>query len=302
MFSVLCAIGLSGCHTQVILDESVRATHGCVATFLSRDVKKLSSVYYEPFDNKEAPAGLLPKEFHTAYAYHTPHGYIITAEKGKSAVRFVWVCNSAWRRLRPIRNLPQNGVATRRVVWDPIQHRVALIDSSRSRSEQTGMIDSGNTEQIGIIDEASARYIPVRSIKQQKVFSADWVQGKLVLVTYDATNNLRIILLDTKTKSTETFYQEPPNYAKYPSLDFVFVSPDQSKLAFHRLNPYPDRGSGIWIVDIKAKKCFQVTFGTKAHYWHNVLGWISNDQLEFIVCEGQHSPFYTLNCAKMTPN
>ncbi|MCX6379771.1 MAG: hypothetical protein NT023_09905 [Armatimonadetes bacterium] len=270
------------------------ATHGCIVTRLPdlTHEKLLERVITLDKDSSVTPPkALLTKEFQSVIAYPNSHGYLIVATNEKRKSMLVWECATDWKHPRLIRDLPALNSESTQAEWDFIQHRLAIVQYTNNDARSV---------QIGVVDEATAKYIPVISVKQAAVVG--WAQGRLVLTRNDyvgGINSHKILHLDIGHKSVQTLYAESGEYKDFPTFQMVAISPDQTQLAFDRMNPWPEHGAGIWMFDFKSHKCVQVTFGSEKTYWHCIFGWQGNNQLE--VFDTGVRPFtrYLLDCSKM---
>lgn len=297
LFKLLCTFGLFGCNSNIMHVDTVYSTQGCVVKRLSSNLA-LDSVAdrIDTLANVHTvtmPKTLLTKEFQVRDVYSTSHGYIIISKNKKHGTISVWKCTSNWQSLHAISNVPPFDFESTSNIWDPIDHRLAIVHYSNTASRSV---------EVGVINEVLAKYMPVVNLRQSHV-EVGWIHGRLILVANDYSKQSpgygKIALVNPSDGSSTLLYQESKSDTGNPGFQNMMVSPDQNKIAFDRYNPYPDKGSGIWILDIHTSKCFQVTFAKTPYYYHNLVGWKSNNLLEFYATDGSHHPYYVLDCTQL---
>ena len=284
--NLIVIVSLLGCGERRIIRSGNSTTVGVHPGFGLVAIGKWSigaipKRYMPPFPEMITEA-IVPKFIidHAQYfryrAVNAGDGFITYAQKKRNDTLKFWAYSKGWQNRKNVTNLPVPNNDDIDMVWDgTTKHLILLVNE---RDVKTG-VRNGFT--VGSLSCKSPSF--------HQLF--DQPRGDATVCIADGSlyvfqmcynpNNLTIYSINLQSHSTKILCRESSLLRGHEAPMLIIPSPDGHNIAFDRLNPYANDGCGIWLLNTLTSTCQQVSFGNRVHYYHNLLGWKSSNELYF---------------------
>ncbi len=303
-YSLIVIVSLLGCGKRRIIQSdhstSVVVHPGFSLVAIGKwSVDAIPKRYMPPF-RETMPKLIVPKfknvnaQYFRYCAFNTGDGFITYAQTHRNGPLKFWACSKGWQNRKNIANLPVVYFDDMDMEWDnATKHLILLVNN---RDVITG---ARNGFTVGFVSCKSPSFRQL--FNQPRGEATACIAGGSIYVfemCYNP-NSLTIYSINLRSHPTKILYRESNRLRGHEAPMLIIPSPDGHTIAFDRLNPYANDGCGIWLINTLTSTCQQVSFGNHAHYYHNLLGWESSNELYFY--DVYNSTVYQLTLPKAGP-
>lgn len=229
-------------------------------------------------DKEKVPKAFLPSGYFVSDVADGAHHYAVLgarARAGESAVDGkVWLFNKQWKLLGQVQGMPFSQEQSFFMGWLHEGQTLGIVVSEIKRPDEN--------LRIGKVDLNTLQWREIQRLDGLSEVAWAWLKNDLILSFMEVRpQQNKVVAIDFKTHQLRTFFSESSQPLANRPFDTMEESPDKTRVALGRGNPFKNHSSGIWLLDMKSGAFGPLTSESRTPYYHLMPIWRDNRTLQF---------------------